>query len=125
MSEEAPEWLEPGEQVVEVCRRGLHLKSKVNGQFGALVLTDRRLVFAKRGGKLMMAFGVLGAVIQNLRKSIPNTIDVSIPREQIESAEQGRQGLNKDILEVTTTGGERYRFGAKPVGDFLALLAPA
>lgn len=122
---EQPEWLEPGEQIVESCGRGLYLKSKINSQWGAVVLTDRRLVFANRGGKLMMFFGAIGGIIQSLRTSIPNTVEVSVPREQIASAERGRQGVNKNILEVTTTGGDTYRFGVKPVEDFLSVLSSA
>lgn len=122
MSEQAPEWLEPGEQIVEVCRKGLYLKSKVNAQWGAVVLTDRRLVFANRGGKAWFLFGALGGVVQALRSNIPKKVDVSIPLGQIASAEQGRQGANKNILEVTTSGGEHYRFGVKPVEDFLSVL---
>lgn len=123
MADQQPQWLEPGEQIVAVCRQGGRFKSKLNMQFGAVVLTDRRLVFANRGGKWLMAFGAIGGLIQGLRKKIPENVEVSIPRDQIASAEQGKQGLNKNILEVTTTSGESHRFSTKPVEDFLTPLA--
>ncbi len=119
MSAQQPQWLEPGEQLVAVCRQGGRFKSKLNLQFGAVVLTDRRLVFANRGGRWLWAFGAIGGLIQALRKKIPENVELSIPRDQIASAQQGKQGMNKHILELTTTTGESHRFNAKPVGEFL------
>lgn len=89
---------------------------------GTLVLYPDRLVhvgsaFAAAGP----AFGALGVLVGSAmtkrnadRKASAGGKGVTtIPLSDIVELRQAKQGLGKNLLEVATTGGETFKFGAK------------
>ena len=82
-----------------VCNR---VKSAMNVQNGKAMLTNQRFIYLKHNVVATLAIGAL----VNLASG---TYEFDIPLSDIESIEDGRQGVSKTII-INTKSGERYNF---------------
>lgn len=91
-----------------------YLKSKMNLLQGHLYLTSKRLVLEAH--KTTVGGGILGAILK--KKVEKKDYGFNLEFKDIKNFEQGKQGLNKNILEVNTSQGETYRIVVKKYNDW-------
>lgn len=91
-------------QPEKVLMQGLcnRVKSKIHVQNGKAMLTNHRFIYLKHSFAKILAIGVF----VNLTSG---NIDFDIPLSDIESIEDGRQGISKTI-KINTKSGEKYNF---------------
>jgi hypothetical protein len=98
------------------------LKGGLKNKPGTLLLYPDRIVHvASRGIWAGAAFGALGALLGQVLASRraerhadaggPNVLQ--IPLSTLSGVHRGKQGINRDILEITTADGQRYQLGTK------------
>lgn len=96
-----------------------YLKSKANLLQGTLKLTDDRLILeAHKTG--VGGMGLLGSILK--RKVEKENYGFDVALNEIEGVNQGKQGLQKNILEVKTKEGE-YRIVVKSYDEWANLLS--
>jgi hypothetical protein len=91
-------------QPEKVIMQGLcnRVKSKLYVQNGKAMLTNHRFIYLKHSFAKILAIGFF----VNLTSG---DIDFDIPLTEIQSLEDGRQGVSKTII-INTKSGERYNF---------------
>lgn len=92
------------EDLEEVLMTGIcnRVKNPLFVQNGKAMLTNKRFVYLKHSLAKIAAIGVL----INLTEG---SFDFDIPLNEIQSIEDGRQGISKTII-INTKKGERYNF---------------
>lgn len=92
------------EELEEVLMSGLcnRVKNILFVQNGKAMLTNKRFIYLKHSLAKIAAIGVL----VNLTEG---SYDFDIPLNEIQSIEDGRQGLSKTII-INTKKGEKYNF---------------
>jgi hypothetical protein len=78
--------------------------------YGRLYLTSTRLVYLQ-SNRALSAFGALGALAMGLLK--PKKLVVDIPLNSITGVTRGKYGPNKNILEVSHSGGDPVKFAVR------------
>lgn len=98
-----------GEGSVKDERVGF-LKSKLNLMQAELFLTPNRLMLEAHANGVA-GFGLLGALLR--KKAEQKDHGFNIPIKEIIKVEEGRHGLQKNILEITVSSGKTYRMMVK------------
>ena len=96
------------------------LKGGLKASQGTLTLYPDRLVHVGSvAAAAGMGFGAVGALVgQALARNKANKAQegdkgvTTIHLADVSALRKAKQGLNKNLLEVETSGGEAYRFGA-------------
>ncbi len=110
-------WLEDGERVVLEDRRSGRLEGRLRAFTGAIVATDRRLLFLERP-RWAYAFGLIGLL---LTKPTERRLDAAFA--DIASVGVGSHGRAK-TLEIELTSGESHRLLVKDPEPWLAAIGP-
>ncbi|MGI6362027.1 MAG: hypothetical protein ACOX05_07045 [Bacillota bacterium] len=94
-----------------VIKQGLcnRLKNHFYAEAGGAILTSRRFIYAKNS---------------SLLKNNKGLHDLIIPLTKISKLEQGRQGLNNQVLVIETSDGASYKFTVANVDTWLAAFTP-
>lgn len=87
-----------------------YLQSKINMMQGNLYLTPTKLILeAHKTG--VSGLGILGSLLK--RKVESKTYGFDLDLKQIKKVTQGKQGLQKNVLEITSNQDETYRIIVK------------
>lgn len=103
----------------------LYLKSALNGQQGNLTLTPKRIVLdAHKSAVHTGAGGLIGvAILEIFRKKIEKSKDIfNLEPSQIESVEQGKHGINKNVLLIKDKQNNTYKIIVKNYPEWEAKL---
>ncbi len=95
-----------------------YLKSKLNLLQGKLVLTRSRLVLDAH--KTTAGGGILGLILKSRVEKKNYGFDLELKR--IKNIEQGKHGLQKNILEVTDDNENTYRILVKDYQEWADML---
>lgn len=87
----------------------LHLKSKINALQGTLYLTPKRLVLESH--KTTVGGGVLGILLKSRVEKKNHGFEFEL--SDITQLMQGKHGLQKNVLEVSSNKGEKFRVVVK------------
>lgn len=96
------------EGVKKECKAML-LRSKVKAIESKAYLTPQRLVVKSvKPNKVAGMFGLLGGLIYLFQEKKYEIVQLNIELKEITEAKQGKFGINKNVLEVTTSAGETH-----------------
>lgn len=96
------------EGVLKECK-GLLIKSKVNVLDSKIFLTPNRFVVKSVSRNKAALFGLIGAIIVAIKGKKYPVLQLNLELKDIDEAKQGKFGLNKHVLEITTKNSESYR----------------
>ncbi len=87
-----------------VLKKGLcnYVKNFLYVQNGSAILTNKRFIYLKHSLAKIASIGILANLTEG-------SFDFEVPLNQIESLNDGRQGISKTII-INTIHGERYNF---------------
>ena len=87
-----------------------YLKSKINMQQGELILSSQKITLtAHKTG--VGGFGLLGALLKSKVEKVNSVFDLEF--KNISAINQGKHGLQKNVLEITDKQDLTYRMIVK------------
>lgn len=100
--------LDPGEGIIKE-EGAMYLKSALNAQRGRLYVTTKRILFLKAINSVQSIVGVSPVVC-------------NVPRTAVKEVTQSKQGLNKNVLQISLGDGTQYRFSVNDYGSWASIL---
>ncbi|GEM_PF-3900798 len=90
--------------------KGMFFKSKVNALESKVYLTPSRLVVMSVSANKVRLGGAIGAILELTKKKTYPIPQVNVSLEDIKEMKQGKFGLNKQVVELTTKDEEVFKF---------------
>lgn len=101
-----------------------YFKGKMGAYQGKLYLTDKRLALTAKSMASNINFGgLIGGIISAIiRRKSADVVQLNLQLEDIQSFEQGKIGLNKNVLIIKDKEGNEHKIGVRKYAPWEELL---